>query len=89
MLLTARMRIVLAGVVANLIACTADQPPAGYPAGLDPLPAVDGYTVESHVVIALGAADVDSAIAQLTAFSQHGGTTLLAQSADTPSGQLL
>jgi len=87
------MRIVLAVVVANLVACTAEEAPVGYPAGLgtptDPLPSLNAYAVESHVTIALGAADVDSAIAQLTAFSQHGGTTLLAQSTDTPSGQAL
>ena len=87
------MRIVLAVVVANLVACAADQPPAGYPAGLgtatDPLPSEGGYMVESHVVMSLGSADVDSAIAQLQAFSQHGGTTLMAQSVGTPSGQAL
>lgn len=84
-----RMRIVLAAVVAALIGCTAEQAPVGYPAGLAPLPSLDGYTVESRVVVALGAADVDGAIAQLQAFSLHGGTTLLAQSADTPAGQVL
>jgi hypothetical protein len=83
------MRIVLAVVVANLIGCTADQPPVGYPAGTDPLPSEGGYMVESHVVMSFGSADVDSAIAQLQAFSQHGGTTLLAQSVGTVSGQAL
>lgn len=87
------MRIVLAVVVANLIACAADEPPVGYPAGLgtptDPLPSGGVYSVESHVVMSFGSADVDSAIAQLLAFSQHGGTTLLAQSAGTPARQAL
>jgi hypothetical protein len=83
------MRIVLAVVVANLIGCTAEEPPAGYPVGTDPLPSEGGYMVESHVVMSLGSADVDSAIAQLLAFSQHGGTTLMAQSVGTASGQAL
>jgi len=88
------MRIVVfAVVVATLVACTAEQPPAGYPAGLgtatDPLPNEGAYAVESHVAMAFGTAGVTSAIAQLQAFSQHGGTTLLAQSADTASGQAL
>jgi hypothetical protein len=87
------MRILLAALVANLIACAADEPPVGYPTGLgtptDPLPSVGGYAVQSRVVVALGIADVDNAIAQLQAFSQHGGTTLLAQGASSPAGQAL
>jgi len=83
------MRIVLAVVVANLIGCTAEEPPVGYPAGTDPLPSEGGYMVESHVVMSFGSADVDTAIAQLQAFSLHGGTTLLAQSKGTASGQAL
>jgi hypothetical protein len=87
------MRIVLAVALTNLIACAADEPPAGYPVGLgtpaNPLPGRDVYAVQSRVVISLGAANVDSAIAQLQAFSQHGGTTLIAQSATTASAQVL
>jgi hypothetical protein len=88
------MRTFLAIVVASLVGCAAeDAPPVGYPEGLgtptDPLPGYEAYWVRSHVVLSLGNTQVDQAIAQLQAFSQHGGTTLLAQSAGTPARQAL
>jgi hypothetical protein len=82
----------LAAVIV-LVGCAAEQPPAGYPADFgtptNPLPSSGVYAVQSHVVMAFGTAGVDGAIAQLQAFSLHGGTTLLAQSADTASGEAL
>ena len=87
------MRILLAVVVANLTGCAAEDPAVGYPTGLgtptDPLPAEGVYLVQSQVALSLGNADIDTAIAQLRAFSQNGGTTLLAQSAGTPPRQAL
>lgn len=87
-------RIVLAVVVVSgLAGCTADEPPPSYPAGLgtpdSPLPHPDAYVVRSRVAVQLGIADVTSAIATLQAFSQHGGTALLAENQDLPSVQAL
>jgi len=85
------MRILAAVVV--LVGCAAEEPPAGYPADFgtptDPLPSSGVYAVQSHVLMAFGTAGVDAAVAQLQAFSLHGGTTLLAHSSDTASGQAL
>ena len=85
------VRIALAFVVgASLVACTADEPPpATYPTGLgtpdSPLPHPQPYVVRSRVSVELGITDVTSAIATLQGFSQHGGTTLLAENQDLPS----
>lgn len=73
-------RIVLAILVSG---CAAEQPPVGYAPGLgtpaNPVPGYDAYALKSRVSLPLGNADVTDAIADLRAFAQHGGTTLLAQ----------
>jgi hypothetical protein len=88
-----RLSVVVVGVAVNLFACTAEQPAVGYPAGLgtpeSPLPHPEPYIVRSRVTVPLGIADVTAAVAQLQAFSQHGGTALLAQNQDLPAVQAL
>jgi len=76
-------RIALALVA--LVGCAADEPAkASYPPGLgtpeNPLPQLAPYVVRSRLAVQLEITDVTSAVAALQAFSQHGGTTLLAQS---------
>ena len=88
-----RLSVVVVGVAVSLVACTAEQAPVGYPTGLgtpeSPLPHPEPYIVRSRVVLPLGIADVTAAVAQLQAFSQHGGTALLAQNQDLPAVQAL
>jgi hypothetical protein len=88
-----RLSVVVVGVAVNLVACTAEQAPVGYPTGLgtpeSPLPHPEPYIVRSRVTVPLGITDVTTAVAQLQAFSQHGGTALLAQNQDLPAVQAL
>ncbi len=83
MLRAALVTIVLAGCA------TEDDPPASYPADLgtpeSPVPSTGVYRVTSRIEIPLGVPDVTMAIADLRAFSEHGGRALLAQSAGTPA----
>lgn len=82
MLRAALVTIVLAG-------CATEDPPAGYPADLgtpeSPLPSTGTYRVTSRIAIPLGVPDVAQAIADLRAFSAHGGRALLAQATGTPA----
>jgi hypothetical protein len=86
-------RILVVVVMTGLVACAAEETPVGYGPGLgepgSPVPHGDAYIVRSHVSVPLGIPAVTAAIAGLQGFSQHGGTTLLAQSADLPAIQAL
>ena len=76
------MRTVIALVVV-VAGCATEPPPAGYGSDFgtaeNPIPNPEGYTVRSRVTTPLGVASVSTAIGKLTAFSQHGGAALLAQ----------
>jgi hypothetical protein len=89
----AMSRLPLAVLLTSLVACAAEEPPPGYPMGLgtptDPVPGPYPYLVRSRVAVPLGEPTVTGAIADLAAFSQHGGTTLLAQGEGTPSALAL
>ncbi|MEO8550387.1 MAG: hypothetical protein ABI678_10450 [Kofleriaceae bacterium] len=86
-------RIPLAVLLTSLVACAAEEPPAGYPTGLgtptDPVPGPYPYLVRSRFAVPLGVPAVTGAIADLAAFSQHGGTALLAQGVGTPAAAAL
>lgn len=68
---------------------TEDDAPAMYPADLgtpeSPVPSTGVYRATARISIPLGVPDVSLAIADLRAFSEHGGKTLLALSAGTPA----
>lgn len=80
-------------VVLLTSACADEAPPPGYPADLgtqaNPVPGPYPYLVRSRVAVPLGNAAVTGALADLAAFSQHGGTALLAQNVGTPSANAL
>jgi hypothetical protein len=86
-------RLSFAVLLTSLVACAAEEPPPGYPMGLgtpsDPVPGPYPYLVRSRVAAPLGVPAVTGAIADLAAFSQHGGTALLAQNEGTSSAQAL
>lgn len=70
--------------------CATEDPlPEGYAADLgtpeNPVPSTGTYRVTSRIAVPLGIPDVATAIADLRAFSEHGGRALLAQSAGTPA----
>jgi hypothetical protein len=82
----------LALVIMLAAGCATEDAP-GYPTNLgtpeSPIPGTDAYAVTSRIAIPLGMPDVATAIADLRAFSQHGGQVLLAQSTGTPARQAL
>ncbi|HEY0253267.1 MAG TPA: hypothetical protein VGC41_17155, partial [Kofleriaceae bacterium] len=72
------------GLAIALVACTTDAPPPGYGSDLgtteSPVPSPDPYVVRSRIQVPLGVPGVTKAIANLQAFAQHGGATLLSVS---------
>ena len=83
----------LALVLVLAAGCATEDAPGGYPIDLgtpeSPIPGTSAYRVTSRIAIPLGVPDVALAIADLRAFSQHGGQVLLAQSTGTPARQAL
>lgn len=79
-----RTAIVLA---LGLAACTDEAPPPGYGSDFgtteNPVPSYEPYMVRSRMTVPLDVPEVTTAIANLTAFSQHGGQTLLAITASS------
>jgi hypothetical protein len=72
----------------SLGGCAVDEQPEGYPAELgtpeNPVPMVDSYAVQTRVTIALDMPPVTTAIANLRAFSQAAGRSLLSRAGTVP-----
>lgn len=88
-----RTSFAIAAAAALAAGCATDDAPAGYHDGLgtpeSPVPGEGSYNVTTRVALPLGATGVTASIADLRAFSEHGGHTLLALGTGTPAGQAL
>lgn len=87
--------ILLSLLLASFGACAADDDPAGYAPGLgtheSPVPGEDAYAVTTRIDLALAPPEIDAAVANLRAFSQHPAHAILerARAAESPDVQQL